>query len=177
MDAQTLYSTCRPLVFSELVTIHQASPSDVVLVTLRDGSAWLDVQTIRSGSRWLNKSSPEETITVKDIGILDSSRPPRYVRFEAKGSSLTILEAEEFCQRYELLPEPPPCQVGETWVTLGEPRRQCTIRKADNLPLRQATVEWKDGFTEIVSHERLVSECEKLDTRSYWEMLDSEDGD
>lgn len=156
MNAQTLYSTCRPLVFSEQVTLNP---------TL----------AIRSGSTWLNKSSPSgETVTVKDVGIVESSGP-KYVRFTQQNGDASMLEVGIFCDHYEYLPPPPPCQVGETWVSLTDPTRQCVIRKDDNPPLSQATVQWRDGELEVLSHEKLTSEYEKLDIRSYWELLDSDD--
>lgn len=159
MDAETLYSTCQPLLFSDNVN---------VTVDHR-------LTILSSGSEWLNKSSPNEAVTVQDVAVVEGSGS-KYVRFLAPGrEALSILEARVFCERYDYRTPMPPCRVGETWVSLGDPSRRCLIRKEDEPPFCVATVEWQDGELETLSHERLTSEFERLDIQSYWERLNADD--
>ena len=72
---------------------------------------------------------------------------------------------------------PMPCAVGETWIDLENPKRQGIIDRVDPA-LGRLTIRWASGSLTTLTTlgvEELVARFRRLDVRSYWEMLDSED--
>lgn len=151
LKTATLYSTCRPLVFTQFIT------------------------NVRRGMRWIHKCNPAASVIVVDIGAVQATLQ-QYVLFRGADATRGIEGLEAFCDAYEYQPPPPPCRAGETWVSLKDSTRQLTICHED-APSDQALVEWRDGTTDVLPYERLVAEYRKLDIRSYWQMLDDENED
>lgn len=150
MEAARLYSTCQPVVLTETFG------------------------ALRANEPWINKSNSEDTVTVVDVGVVDAT-PSRFVRFRGADGSLNCEELYGFCERYRHDPPPPPCSVGETWFHREHCERQCVIQKDDPI-LRLTTVKWRnDGAVEVLSHERLITDYRKLEVRTYWEILESDD--
>src|SRR5690606_10336631 len=97
-----------------------------------------------------------------------------YVRFN-NDAGLHVQELLSFLSEYELPPRAIPCQVGETWVGLEDPKREVTIARVDPA-FGKVVIRWESDVSTTLNVEELVTQFRKLDVRSYWEILDSDEG-
>jgi len=175
----TLFQASRA---GDRVQLQPIWPADATPLTLRSADLYLRAEAVtfgdiafpvRRGSEWINKQT-NATCRVLDIGSLRAEGATRYVRVDRGGCE--HLEAlDYFLGRHSLAPSPPPCKTGETWVHVSDTTRRCVIRKEGAPPLSQAVVVWTDGTVGYLPHESFSTEYTKLDTLSYWQLLDAED--
>jgi hypothetical protein len=129
-----------------------------------------DKVVLRKNARWHLKSDPDHSVTIVDIGRVGSAD---YVRFT--DTDLRVEELTHFLAEFVHIGIELPCRVGETWVGLTEPSRQGVILEVDTT-FGRATLRLEDGSEVAISRDTLSSQFRKLDIRSYWEILDSDDG-
>jgi hypothetical protein len=153
LGCAAFYATYKPLTFEdELVVLYPEA-------------------LVQRDARWGSKADPNYSAFIIDIGRVSDGAD--YVRFN-NDAGLHVMELRKFLSEFELPPQPIPCEVGETWVDLVDPKRQGVIAKVD--PARgQVVMHWDARAETTYSVEALLHQFRKLDVRSYWEILDSED--
>lgn len=119
--------------------------------------------SLRASARWASLRDPSDVVTVLGVGS--------HVRF-VRGDEMLLSTVDSFRTAYVHVPEAPPCAAGETWVHCGRPNVRATI--VENT-LGHALVRWlHTGEEQRLSHAELVKHYQKLDIRSYWEILDDQ---
>lgn len=149
------YGLYKPLVFEDGLLVHHP----VSTIIQRD-------------ARWFLKSDRNYSAFIVDIGRVNDGTD--YVRYN-NGDGFHAKELLEFLALFEQ-PEPPhiPCKAGETWIDLEDSKREVSIERVDSAH-RKVVLRWASGVMTTVGVEQLVTQYRKLDVRSYWEILDSED--
>jgi len=127
---------------------------------------------VQRDTRWTLKANPDVAAFIVDVGR--ARHASDYVRFN-NDAGLHVQELLSFLSEYELPPRAIPCQVGETWVGLEDPKREVTIARVDPA-FGKVVIRWESDVSTTLNVEELVTQFRKLDVRSYWEILDSDEG-
>lgn len=125
---------------------------------------------IQRDARWERKGDPFDAAFIVDIGRAGDTND--FVRFN-NDAGHHVMELQQFLTKFELPPCSVPCEPEETWLNLENPKQEIIIDRVD-APRRKVFIRSESRVTSV-SFAELMAQYRKLDVRSYWEILDSED--
>lgn len=148
------YARHRPVIFEDELFVNR--PSTAIL---------------RRDAHWQRVADTAVSAFIVDIGQVEGGIG--YVRFNNRDGS-HIMEQRRFLEEFQTAPRPIPCAVGETWVGIQPQTPEVLVEEVDSLR-GNIVLRLESGIQTTLSVEQFAQQYRKLDIRSYWEILDSQD--